>query len=30
MAETITIANDEAEQRIDRWLKRRFEGLAQG
>ena len=29
MAETITIGDDEAEQRIDRWLKRRFSGLAQ-
>ncbi|MEM7211988.1 MAG: RluA family pseudouridine synthase, partial [Pseudomonadota bacterium] len=30
MAETITVSKDEAEQRIDRWLRRRFGGLAQG
>ena len=30
MAEMITVGDDEAEQRIDRWLKRRFPGLAQG
>ena len=30
MAEMITIGDDEAEQRIDRWLKRRYAGLAQG
>ena len=29
-ATTIEIGSDEAEQRIDRWLRKRFEGLAQG
>ncbi len=29
-ATTIMIGSDEAEQRIDRWLRKRFEGLAQG
>ena len=30
MADTITIGDDEAEQRIDRWLRRRYDGLGQG
>ena len=29
-AKQITIGSDEAEQRIDRWLRKRFDGLAQG
>lgn len=30
MAETVAIAAAEADQRLDRWLRKRFPGLTQG